>query len=238
MRVTIHQPEFASWLGFFQKASLVDTFILLDDVQFRKNYFQNRNRVRTSNGWTWITVPVERFGHSTRINEVRIALTSNPRWTQKIETTVHHAYGRAPHFESVFSEFTHYLRKTNHSLVDLNIALIRWMLKGFGVQCKVLLSSSFESNATGSQRILELCLAVGADTYVSGVSGRDYLDLDAFKRSEITVEFQEFYHPVYKQLHPGFVPLISALEGLFLFGPSSNQLLQLDWPDRLETVFT
>ena len=89
----------------------------------------------------------------------------------------------------------------------------------------------------GSARILNLCRAVNAGTYISGISGRDYLDLEAFERAGVRVEFQEFHHPIYSQLYPGFIPQMSALEALLLFGPSSGRLLQADWPQRLETVF-
>ena len=237
MRVTIHQPEFAPWLGFFHKASLADSLILLNDVQFRKNYFQNRNRIRNARGTSWITVPVERSSLSTKISEVRIAATTNPQWAQRIGSTVTQAYHQASYFESIFAEFSTHLMQAGDSLVDVNIPLLRWMLHEFGQTCKVLLSSSLAVNSTGSQRILDLCLAAGAETYVSGISGRDYLDLKEFERAGIRIEFQQFHHPVYNQLHSGFVPQISALEVLFLFGPSSSQLLQPNWPERLETVF-
>lgn len=237
MRVTIHQPEFAPWLGFFHKVSLADTLILLDDVQFRKNYFQNRNRVRTADGWTWITVPVE-HRLATKINEVEIARESHPRWIDRIEKTVKYSYKNAPYFDQVLEEFVSHLRDAGDLLVSLNIPLLRWMLQGFGLTQNVLVSSSLAIDSSGSQRILDLCLAVDADTYVSGISGRDYLELEAFEQAGIAVEFQEFRHPVYEQLHPGFVPQISVLEVLFLFGPLSNRLLQPSWPERLETVFT
>ena len=237
MRVTIHQPEFAPWLGFFHKASLADNLILLNDVQFRKNYFQNRNRIRNASGTSWITVPVERSSLSTKINEVRIAGTTNPHWAQRIGSTVTQAYHHASYFEPMFAEFSTHLMPAGDRLVDVNIPLLRWMLHEFGQTCEVSLSSSFGANSTGSRRILDLCLAAGAETYVSGISGRDYLDLEEFEQAGISIEFQQFHHPVYTQLHPGFVPQISALEVLFLFGPSSSQLLQPNWPERLETVF-
>ncbi len=238
MRVTIHQPEFAPWLGFFHKATLADTLILLDDVQFRKNYFQNRNRVRTAKGWTWVTVPVERSGLSTRINDVKIAWQADLRWLHRVEATIAQAYRRSPHFEQVFEGFTTLLRQAGDLLVSLNIPILQWMLSEFGLKQNIVLSSSFGIDSTDWQHILDLCLVVCADTYVSGISGRDYLNLEAFERSGVTVEFQEFRHPIYKQLHSGFVPQISAIEALFLFGPSSQLLLNADWPEHLETVFT
>ena len=236
MRVTVHQPEFIPWLGFFHKTSLADTLVLLDDAQFRKNYFQNRNRIRTAQGAVWVTAPVTR-GLETPINEVRISTGVNPRWADRIENAVALAYRRAPHFEPVQAGFVERLRSAGETLVSLTIPLLRWMLEQFGLDKTVVLSSSLKTKTTGSQRILDICEAVGATTYVSGVSGREYLDLEAFERAHIEVEFQEFHHPVYGQLYEGFVPQISALEALFLFGPDSARLLEEGWPERIETVF-
>ena len=91
------------------------------------------------------------------------------------------------------------------------------------------------SNA--SQRILDICERTGASTYVSGVSGVDYLDLPSFAKAGIAVEHQVFRHPIYPQLHPGFAPQISAVEALFLFGGECGQMLDDAWPDKLEQVF-
>lgn len=237
MRVTIHQPEFAPWLGFFHKVSLADALIFLDDAQFNRSYFHNRNRVRTADGWTWIKVPVKKTGLDTQINEAMIAGDNNPRWREKITRTVKQSYQEAPYFDRAFEQFEEIIGLSNETLLTLNVPLLEWMLRGFGLKQQVRLASSLSVRGFGSDRILELCKVVGADAYVSGVSGRDYLDLEAFDRAGIEVVFQEFRHPVYSQLHEEFMPQISALEALFLFGPRSRRLLSTDWPERLETVF-
>lgn len=238
MRVTIHQPEFLPWLGFFHKVSLADQLILLDDVQFRKNYFQNRNRILAGGKPAWLTIPVKRAGLSTNINEIQIASDTNKHWKHKIETSVRQSYGRSPYFDSIFNSFSKLLEQSNDLLVSLNIPLIQWMLDEFGLANETVLSSTFNLDSTGSHRILDICCAIGATTYISGISGKDYLDLEEFEKSGISVEFQEFHHPIYEQLVPNFTPLISALESLFLFGPSASKLLKPDWPKRMETLFT
>ena len=237
MRVTIHQPEFMPWLGFFHKAGMADVLVLLDDAQFRKNYFHNRNRVRTREGWNWVTVPVEKAPLGTPMNEVRIADANNPRWREKMENAVRMSYGRAPHFEEVFDGLTTVLRQPAERLTEVNVPLLRWMLRSFGLSPEVQLSSAMDIESTSSRRILDICLKTGATTYVSGVSGPDYLDLPSFEQAGIAVEFQEFHHPIYGQLFPGFEAQMSAIDALFLMGAESNRLLRADWPDRIEQVF-
>lgn len=236
-RVTIHQPEFAPWLGFFHKASLADVLILLDDVPFRKNYFQNRNRVRLGDETRWLTVPVEHSGLATQIQEVRIARGANPDWIRRVESTVLESYRGAPHAR-LLSEFLELLAQADDRLVSVNVPVLRWILEKFSLAPKVLFSSSFGTSSTGSQKILDLCRAAGAGTYLSGISGHDYLDLESFQRAGIQVEFQEFHHPVYPQIGSGFIPRISALEALALMGSSARELLEAGWANHLETVFS
>ncbi len=237
MRVTIHQPEFMPWLGFFHKASLADVLVLLDDAQFTKNYFHNRNRVRTKDGWAWVTVPVEKSGLKTAINEVRIAETNNPRWREKIKTTFQTSYGKAPYFEDTIDQICTSIDATGDLLISLNIPVIEWMLKSFGLFPTVLRSSDMGLNSTASQRILDICLQTRATTYISGVSGLDYLDLASFKDAGIAIEHQEFHHPIYPQLYQDFVPQITAIEAIFQYGPQSAQLLAETWPRKIQKVF-
>ena len=230
MRVTIHQPEFAPWLVFFHKVSLTNRLILLNDVQFRKNYLHNRNQIRTSQGVAWITVPVEHRGLSTPINQVPIAWKAQPDWQEHLLRAVRSAYQRASYFDELFPGFSKIVDEAGQSLDSLNIPLLKWMLESFGLHPEIRLSSEWHVSETRSGRILQLCLESAATTYLSGVSGREYLDLAAFQRAGIQVEFQEFHHPIYPQLHAPFHPRISALEALFLFGPRARRLLEAAWP--------
>lgn len=236
MRLTIHQPEFAPWLGFFHKVSRADALIVLDDVQFRKNYFQNRNRVRTAQGATWITIPVERAPLDTPIHRIRIA--ADFRWAGRIQKTLAQAYRRAPYFRPAFDEFVGSLTAGDGSLLSVTQPVLTWMLASFGLTRPIWLSSSLALAAEGTtERLVRLCEVVGATTYVSGISGREYLDLPQFERAGIAVEFQDFRHPVYEQLQPGFLPQISALEAIFLFGPGCSRLIDAAWPHKLDVVF-
>lgn len=238
VRISIHQPEFAPWLGFFDKVSRADRLVLLDDVQYRKNYFHNRNRVRTLQGWSWITVPVARTGLATLINEAVIADERDAGWRERIERTVEQAYSKALYFQPQMDRFCSCLAAAGTRLASLNVPILQWMLEGYGLAPDVIMSSELRVNGSGSQRILEICQKTGASTYVSGISGRDYLDLDSFAAAGIAVEFQDYHHPIYRQLHETFEPLMSAIEPLFLLGDDAPSLLSADWPQRMDQVFT
>jgi hypothetical protein len=211
--------------------------VLLDDAQFTKNYFHNRNRVRTKTGSSWITVPVEKSALATPINEMRIAESHNPRWREKIETTVQQSYAKAPFFAPTFAELNALLGTPGPLLASLNIPIIEWMLQAFGLHPHVVRSSAMDITSTASQRILDICRHTGATTYISGVSGVDYLDLQSFAQAGIAIEQQVFHHPIYPQLYPEFTPQMSAIEALFLFGGDCGQLLEEAWPEKIDEVF-
>jgi len=224
MYVTIHQPEHLPWLGFFDKISQVDLFILLDNVQFRKNYFQNRNKIRVSSkeGWTYLTVPVLQKGRSEQlINEVEINNETN--WREKHFRTLQQAYARAPHFKD-HQGFLEKLYQTNwKKLIDLNCELIRYLMDAFDINKKVMLASELgETDGHKSDLILSLCRKVQATKYLSGSYGKEYLELDKWKEAHIEVAFHEFTHPVYKQAYDSFVPGLSSIDCLFNLGDESR----------------
>lgn len=237
MRVTIHQPEFMPWLGFFHKASIADLLVLLDDSQYRKNYFQNRNRIRTSESWSWITVPVEKAPLSTPINEIQVAEANNPRWREKISSAIRSSYGRSSSFDAIGPQLDHIVHGASSNLASLNFSLIDWMLERLAVRPAVERSSTMNIQSTASQRILDICIRTGATTYVSGISGPDYLDLPSFTEAGITVELQSFHHPIYPQLFPGFEPQMSAIDAIFALGDRAYELLQGSWPEKIDQVF-
>jgi hypothetical protein len=216
--VTIHQPEHLPWLGFFHKISQADLFVILDSVQFRKNYFQNRNKIRTANGWTWLTVPVKR-NINTLIKDVEI--DNNQNWRKKCWNSIYFAYKKAP----FFSEYSNILEKIYKrdwiNLRELNIQLIKQFLSFLSLEPKILKSSEMDVHGKGSKLILNICKKVDADTYISGIFGKEYLKLSDFKEAGIEVIFQEFHHPIYKQLYEPFISGMSIIDLLFNHGPDS-----------------
>lgn len=236
MRITIHQPEHLPWLGFFDKAKQVDLLVLLDNVQFRKNYFQNRNKIRTPEGSTWITLPVHR-PLLKPIGEIRVVKDS-PVMEHYLNLIRDH-YHYAPYYESTVHRIEKILLSGCDRLVELNEQLLRLVFDVLEMRTQIARASGLDCPPSmgASEMLLNICRSMGARLYLSGISGREYLDLEAFHRHGIEVEFQEFHHPIYPQMYPGFVPRISVLEALFLFGPTANRLLQASWAERMETVF-
>jgi hypothetical protein len=224
MLVAIHQPEHMPWLGFFEKLMRADAFVILDDVQFSKGDFQNRNRVKGREGAQWLTVPVVRqFGQ--KINEVELA---GGAWRSKHWKTLRSCYARAAHFDEFACEFEELYARPWAKLSELNIAAIRLLSRAFGVEKRFIFSSALGAVGQKSELVLNICKAVGASRYYSGRAGGTYLDADAFRRAGVEIVVQEFEHPVYEQLfmeEQGFVPNLSAVDLLFNRGAEGLKLL-------------
>ena len=223
MLVAIHQPEHLPWLGFFEKMLRADLFVLLDDVQFSKGDFQNRNRVKGACGAQWLTVPVrQRFPQ--QLHEVEVA---GHDWQTKHWKTLRSCYARAAHFETFAPLFEDFYRRPWARLAELNVAGIELIARALGVERKWVLASELKVSGQKSELVLNICQAVGASAYYSGRAGSTYLDKETFRRAGIEVVVQNFDHPVYEQLftkESGFVPNLSALDLLFNCGAQGLRL--------------
>jgi hypothetical protein len=212
MIVTIHQPSYLPWIPFLEKGLRSDVYVMLDDVQFEKNSEQNRNRIKTSQGALWLTVPVSRR-LGTFLSEVRIA--DEPRgWNLKHRHAIEGSYSKASCYGAVAPRLFELLDRTWPGLLELNLAVGRLFLEWAGFAGRIVLASELKIGATNWERILKICQAMGADTYLSGIGGLDYLNLSAFESAGIGVLFQHYQHGEYPQLFPklGFIPRLSALD--------------------------
>jgi len=223
MIVAVHQPQYLPWLGYFNKMQQADVFCYLDNVQYKKNEWQNRNRIKTAQGWQWLTVPVGyRFGQ--KINEVKINYTVN--WERKHLQALLTNYRKAPFFKEYIDRFESAYSKKYEGLSELNIHLID-MLRGIlGLSQKpTLVASALSTSSDPTGRLIDICRAAGGDTYLAGKDGARYMDLDRFADRGIRVVFQNFTHPVYPQLFGNFEPNLSIVDLLFNCGPESLKII-------------
>jgi hypothetical protein len=217
--VTIHQPNFMPWLGFFHKMAQADAFILLDNVPFTKNSFQNRVKIKSAQGEQWLTVPVltkGRFGQLT----CEVLFNDDIRWRRAHLSALRTNYRRALHYEEVLTWLEPLYRDTFTHLVTFNQALIEAIRHQLGLSVELLVASSMGVEGTGAELLLRLAQAVGGDVYLSGPSGRDYLDTAIFEEAGIEIRFQEFHHPTYPQLYGDFIPGLSIVDLLMNVCPS------------------
>lgn len=224
MIVTISQPRYQPWLGYFHRIAVSDLFIYLDTVQYTPRDWENRNKVKTARGWTWLTVPVK-ARYRAMIPEVLI--DNEQPWQGKHWGTINTYYSSTPEFKSYAEKLRGiYKDKIWHSLTDLNLSLTNVLCECLGLkQAKFALASDLDTQGKGSELILNLCKTVGATVYLSGSQGRNYLDEAAFADAGIKLWYQDYNHPVYAQLHNGFVPYMAVIDLLFNCGSDSLDIL-------------
>lgn len=223
MIACIHQPQYFPWLGFFHKVAKADVYVCLDDAQYMNRSFMNRNKIRTPEGFQWLTVPVK-SNLKCKINEVKI--NNNLDWKKTHLESIKRNYGKSDYFENYFSFFEDFYSKELNSLIELNLVGLKFVLKELGINKKIVLSSSLNISSKSTQRLVDLCKAVNADTYLSGLGGEQYMDESLFGKHGLNLEYQKFTHPKYVQRFKGlFIEDLSILDLLFNEGPDSLKII-------------
>ena len=224
MIVSIHQPQYLPWLGYFDKVDKADVFCFLDDVQFKKNDFQNRNRIKTANGWQWITVPVK-YRHPQRINEVELNHSVN--WQRKHLQALVTNYRKAPFFDETIELFSDMYERRWENIAEVNLAFLERLLTLLGMTGKkTVLASHLDVSREPTDRLIDICKALGGDTYLAGAGGANYMNMERFRERGVKVIFQNFNHPEYPQLFGEFLEQMSVVDLLFNCGPKSIEIIR------------
>jgi hypothetical protein len=223
--ISIHQPGYLPWLGFFDKIARSDVFVLLDDVQFEKNYFDNRNKIKIVDGWGWLTVPVKyKFGD--KLNEVKI--DNNQRWAEKHYKALSMNYNKSRYFPEYCQFFKEFYEGNWEKLIDLNVAFINFAVEKLGMKKEIIKSSELDIKEEKSERLLNICKKLKADVYLSGRFGKNYLNEKDFEENNIKVVYQDFKHPAYPQLYGNFIPELSVVDLLLNCGQESLNIILND----------
>src|SRR3954468_24921810 len=226
MRIAISQPAYLPWLGYFDLIDQVDTFVLLDNVQFEKQSWQHRNRIKTPTGFQWLTVPVQFRGHfGQKIVEVQIR---DREFFESHIKGVELNYRRAPFFEQYFPGIAELIRIHSRSrLVELTQHLIEEFCAVLDIRTKILRASDLNGIGRRSELLVSLCRLLNANSYLSPLGSAVYLsaDIGVFEAAKIEVGFQHYEHPSYRQMFPPFLSHASVLDLILNEGPNSLAIL-------------
>lgn len=227
LTVAIHQPNYLPWMGFFYKLAKADIFVFLDEVQYpRGSSFANRNRIKTSNGVNYLTIPVSipsgRKGKIT-YNEVAFA---NSKWKTKNLKMIRFNYTKTPYFSEIFPLYQSILEQ-DLSFTDLNIALIKGFADYLAIDTKtVKLSEILPVFGKKTQLIIDICKVLDAEIYLSGTGGgKDYNDEKLLNDNNIVLKYSDFDHPSYPQLWGEFKSHLSIIDLLFNCGQASKDFI-------------
>lgn len=217
MVVSIHQPNYIPWIGYFYKIYNSDIFVFLDDVQYIRKGFINRNRIKTHQGVSWLTVPVENKGnYGCNINHIKIK--NDLDWKGNHLRSIEMNYKRSDYFNDFYYIFEDCLMANHDRLSDLNIDILKNICKLLDIKTEMVLSSELNINEVGTDRIISICKALGANEYLSGSGGAKYQDEKMFAENSIQLVYSDFHEDRYKQLWGDFAGGLSILDYIFNCG--------------------
>jgi len=224
MIVSVHQPQYLPWVGYFDKIDRADVFVLLDTVQYKKNEWQNRNRIKTAQGPQWLTVPVT-YRYPQLICEVGV--NDRERWQHRQQQALATNYRRAPHWGRLEGFFEEIFSRSWATVAELNIRVVKGLAAMLGIATPIHVASELGSFPEDpDERLIALTKHLGASTYLAGSGGRDYMDLKKYERAGVEVLFQEYRHPRYGQLFGGFEPNMSVIDLIYNHGEASLPILR------------
>lgn len=217
MIVAIHQPDYIPWLGLYYKIAHSDKFVYLDDAQYSNEADHNVNVIKTANGPFRLKVPVEQH-LGDRIIDVRTK--DELGWREKHLKTIEMNYKKAAHFAEVFDGYSEVLTAGYPNIAELNMAINRFLCDGFGIRTPMTRSSDMDISTLREERVIDICLALGADEYLSGNGARAYQTESHFTDKGLKLTYLDYKPITYPQLWQkvGFAPCMSVLDYVFNCG--------------------
>jgi hypothetical protein len=223
VKLSAHQSGYLPGLRLLAKIATADMFCHFDIVKIGGGGFESYNYIKAQQGPLKLTVPIHIGEVPAPLSEIQIAPGN---WRRKHKRSIQLSYAKAPYFDRYWPTLEFLLSESgNNGLSHLNLNLLRWLMGEFEIKTPLVIASDYDFKGTGSALVLDMCKRLGATHYIFGSQGRNYADVAAFNAAGITVEFQDYQHPTYNQLHGPFIPNMSALDLLFNHGPESRKIL-------------
>ena len=226
MIVSINQPAYLPWLGYFDRIYKSDIHINLDNVQFEKNSVTNRNKIAINQGgWAWITIPLRTKGRFGNLIIRELEIDNTQKWRKKHYASLIGNYGKSNYLPEHNNWLNDIYESNWEFLGPLLDFTIDYLMKALGITTPIYKASEMTAQGKKSDYILNLCREIEATTYLSGPFGREYLDLEKFEHAGIKVRFHDYEHPKYYQLHGEFQPYMSVIDLIFNEGLNSLNVL-------------
>ena len=204
---------------------MVDEFILYDEVQYTKNDWRNRNKIKTPQGIQWLTIPVRQESLDQKIKDTKI---SDKKWNIKHWRTISQNYSKSKYFKDykdIFEEL--YLTCDEEYLSEINYKFITTINEILGIKTKLRLSSEFELVDGQTEKLLGICKDCNADIYLSGPAAKDYFNEDLAKQENIKVEWMDYSgYKEYEQLNPPFEHGVTILDLIFNKGDRAKEFMK------------
>jgi|SRR6185312_422301 len=225
-KLLVIQSNYIPWKGYFDAINAVDEFILHDDRQYTKNDWRNRNKIKTTKGPEWLSIPVKiKSVHLQRIDEAQVA---DPQWNKSHWQKIQANYSKAPFFKEYKDLFAEMYNTQETYLSKINYHFITSINKLLGITTPIRWSTEFNLTDVGkNERLIDLCHQTGTTDYYSGPAAKNYMNEALFKEAGINVHWLDYSgYPVYSQLHGEFTHELSIIDLIFNEGPNAKNFLK------------
>ncbi len=224
MTVSVLQSNYIPWKGYFDIIAMSDIFVIYDDVQYTRRDWRNRNLIKTSNGLKWLTVPVVQDDYHQKIFETKIV---DDHWIKKHKGSLQMNYAKAPYFKVYKDRVFDVFDSKPESLSELNRAFIEVICDILGIKTKIIDSRTLNLKGDKQERLIQACLRLGADTYLSGPAAKDYIVPSGFTEHDLELKWMEYSnYKEYRQLYPPFEHGVTVLDLIFNEGPEAKYYLK------------
>lgn len=222
---SVYQPSYIPYLGYFQRLAASDVHVVYDHVLFDRYWFMHRNKIRTAGGWIWLTVPIK-SGKGSQLKITDAKIDNSRDWRSDHLGKIKKWYSRSEYFDTYYPMLEMFYEHGDwETLVDVTGQFRDIVCTLLGIEVEICNSSELGITKQSSQGILETCTKVGANEYLSGPFGPDYLDIGLFTRAGIVVKIHKFEPTPYKQAYRGFEPNMSIIDALFNVGLERTRTL-------------
>ena len=231
MKEAIHQLNYLPYAGFFHKLSLSDVYVIMDNTQYDKK-FTNRNKIKVPNNWIWLTVPINKK-HKFSANKI-VEINNEHDWGSEHLEKITRSYSNSDFFKKEYKWFFEkiYAKKWTH-LLTLNHEIMLQLIDWLGIKIEIIKESELNIKGNSTERLVNICKKIGAETYVSGIGGKEYMDEKIFETNNIKIEYQNFECPKYKQVfNSEFIPNLSIIDLLFNAGKNSLSILTKEYSNE------
>jgi len=233
VKVGIIQSCYIPWRGYFDFIDEVDLFIFHDDLQYTKGNWRNRNQIKTTQGLTWLTVPVHYDCVDQTIEDTTVDYTQ--AWQKKHLNQLRANYGKSPYWSEYAPAFEALITPHYLSISALNVAITKWVAEVLAVRTPLQMSKEFAPTGSKTERLIGILKKAGANSYLSGPTAKGYLDHNLFKENNIRLEYKSYEYPPYAQMRDDFIGNVTVLDLLFNCGPDSRKYLKSLAPNEVVT---
>jgi hypothetical protein len=227
-KVAILQSNYIPWKGYFDLINSVDEFIFYDEMQYTRRDWRNRNKIKTSNGLIWLSIPVNVKGFLQSHQRIKDTIISDLSWAKKHWGTILHNYKKAPFFHEYRDTIENlYVETEEKYLCEINYKFIRAFNCILGIKTKLSFSTDYKLSEGKTERLVDLVKQTGGTEYISGPAAKDYIEENLFKEANIKLTWMDYTgYPEYNQLYPPFEHGVSIIDLIFNEGNNATKYMK------------